>query len=41
MEMQRMRFIIENKRGAALEEHKILKDLDKESANKLFNFIYK
>ena len=27
-------------RGSALEEYKILKDLDKEMANKLFNLIY-
>lgn len=28
-------------KGSALEEYKILKDLDTELANKLFNFIYK
>jgi len=32
--------IIEDK-GSALEEYKILKNLDKERANELFNFIYK
>jgi tetratricopeptide (TPR) repeat protein len=30
-----------NNRGEALEQYKILKTLDKEAANKLFNFIYK
>jgi tetratricopeptide (TPR) repeat protein len=30
-----------NNRGEALEQYKILKTLDKEKANKLFNFIYK
>ena len=28
-------------KGSALEDYKILKDLDKEKANKLFNLIYK
>jgi len=30
-----------NDRGSALEEYKILKDLDPELANELFNLIYK
>jgi tetratricopeptide (TPR) repeat protein len=30
-----------NDRGSALEQYKILKDLDTESANKLFSLIYK
>jgi len=29
-----------NDRGSALEQYKILKKLDTEQANKLFNFIY-
>jgi len=33
-------YIILNDRGAALAEYKILKDLDPEKANKLFNLIY-
>jgi tetratricopeptide (TPR) repeat protein len=30
-----------NDRNSALEEYKILKELDKEKANELFNLIYK
>ena len=33
-------YLAVNDRGSALEEYKILKDLDPESANKLFNLIY-
>ena len=33
--------LILNDRGAALEQYKILKDLDAEAANKLFDLIYK
>ena len=34
-------YLILNDRGAALNEYKILKDLDPEKANELFNLIYK
>jgi tetratricopeptide (TPR) repeat protein len=36
-----MSYLIQGDRGAALEEYKILKNLDKERANVLFNNIYK
>jgi len=34
-------YVSSNNRGDALEQYKILKTLDKEKANELFNFIYK
>jgi tetratricopeptide (TPR) repeat protein len=34
-------YLISNDRGSALDEYKILKDIDSERANKLFNLIYK
>jgi len=34
-------YLILNDRGSALEEYKILKELNPEMANKLFNLIYK
>jgi Tfp pilus assembly protein PilF len=33
-------YIIKGNKGSALDEHKILKELDKERANELFNMIY-
>jgi serine protease Do len=34
-------YLLQGDRGSALEEYKILKDLDRDLANKLFNLIYK
>jgi len=34
-------YLILGDNGSALDEYKILKDLDQDSANKLFNLIYK
>ena len=34
-------YLIVANKSAALDEYKILKDIDRESANKLFNLIYR
>ena len=34
-------YFITGERGSALEQYKILKDLDREQASELFNLIYK
>lgn len=34
-------YLLLEDRGSALQEYRILKDLDKDLANKLFNLIYK